>query len=65
MREVITLGAFILLIIGTFGLLLNEFAFDLGRVATLVFAIVNLIGLATLVVTYSRMRSKGKQKEDW
>ena len=64
MREVITLSAFILLIIGTIGLLVNEVAFDWGRVATLVFAIVNLIGLATLVVTYSRMRDKEKQKED-
>ena len=60
MREATKLSAFILLIIGTVGLLVNEFAFDWGGVTTLVFAIVNLIGLATLVVTYSRMRDKEK-----
>ncbi len=43
-----TLIAFILLIIGTIGLLLNEFVLDWGRVATLIFAVSNLIGLATL-----------------
>ena len=48
----------------TVGLLANEFAFDLGGVAMLVFAIVNLMGLVTLVVTYSRMRDREKQKED-
>ena len=39
MREAIKLIAFIFLIIGTLGLLINEYAFDWGRVATLVFAI--------------------------
>jgi len=42
------LTAFILLIIGTVGLLLNEFIFDWGRTVTLIFAILNFIGLATL-----------------
>lgn len=46
--------AFILLIIGTIGLLLNEFVLDWGRVATLIFAASNLIGLATLVFSYWR-----------
>ena len=64
MREVIKLSAFILLSIGTVSLLINEFAFDWGRVATLVFAIMNLTGLAILAVTYSRMKNKEKQKED-
>ena len=56
MGEVIKLSAFILLIIGTLGLLINEFAFDWGRVATIVFAIVNLTGLAMLAATYIRMK---------
>jgi len=56
MGEVIKLSAFILLIIGTLGLLINEFAFDWGRVATIVFAIVNLTGLAILAATYIRMK---------
>ncbi len=49
-----TLIAFILLIIGTIGLLLNEFILDWGRVATLIFAVSNLIGLATLAFSYWR-----------
>ena len=52
--------AFILLIIGTIGLLLNDFVFDWGRVATLIFAISNLIGLITLV--FSHWRTKGKKE---
>ena len=52
MREVARLIAFILLIIGTIGLLVNEFAIDLGRVATLIFAVFNCIGLVTLAITY-------------
>jgi len=34
MRRVAELSAFILLIVGTIGLLVNEFVFDWGRVAT-------------------------------
>ena len=44
--------AFILLIIGTIGLLLNEFLFDWGTVATIIFAACNLIGLITLAISY-------------
>jgi hypothetical protein len=58
MREVVKLSAFILLIIGTLGLLVNEFVLDWGRVTTLVFAVFNFIGLAILVITYSRVKNK-------
>ena len=47
---------FILLILGTVGLLLNELVFDWGRVATLLFAASNLIGLAILAFSYWRTR---------
>ena len=50
--------AFILLIIGTVGLLLNELVFDWGRVATLIFAVSNLIGLVTLGFSYWRIKDK-------
>ena len=63
MREVIKLSAFILLIIGTVGLLINEFAFGWGKVATLVFAIVNFVGLAILGITYSRIKNKEKEED--
>ena len=52
MKEVIRLSAFILLSIGTLGLLIGEFIFDLGRIATLAFASINVIGLATLASVY-------------
>jgi hypothetical protein len=46
------LTAFILVGIGTIGLLFNEFLFDWGTVATIIFAACNLIGLITLVVSH-------------
>jgi hypothetical protein len=48
----IELSAFVLLIIGTLGLLMNEFVFSWGRPATLVFAVANVIGLVALVFSY-------------
>ena len=46
------LTAFILLIIGTVGLLLNELVFDWGTVATIILAVLNLIGLVILAVSH-------------
>jgi hypothetical protein len=37
--------AFVLLVIGTVGLVLNEFVLDWGRSVTLLFAAFNLVGL--------------------
>jgi len=59
MRKVIELSPFILLTIGTLGLLLNEFVFDWGKTATLIFAAANVIGLLALGLTY-RMRKEAK-----
>ena len=50
------LTAFILLIVGTIGLLLNELVFDWGRVVTIILAVFNLIGLATLAFSHWVMR---------
>jgi len=52
MRESTLLIAFILLIIGTIGLLINELVFEWGRCATLTFAIINFVGLASLAFAY-------------
>jgi len=52
MRESTLLIAFILLIIGTIGLLINEIIFDWGRCATLTFAIINVVGLVFLAFKY-------------
>jgi len=51
-RKVVKLSAFILLSIGTLGLLINEFIFNWGRIASLTFASINVIGLATLASVY-------------
>jgi len=51
MRKLIHWLAFILLIIGTIGLLMNEFVTDWGRGATITFACFNALGLIALVVT--------------
>ena len=59
MRKVIELSPFALLIIGTLGLLVNEFVFDWGKTATLIFAAANVIGLLALGLTYW-MRKKDK-----
>lgn len=59
MKNNIELSAFVLLIIGTLGLLLNEFIFDWGRTATLLFATANVIGLVVLGYTHWR-KSQGK-----
>lgn len=40
--------AFVLVAIGTLGLLTNEFVFSWGRIATLVFAAANAVGLGAL-----------------
>jgi len=56
MRESILLIAFILLIIGTIGLLINELIFDWGRCATLTFAVFNLAGFAALAFAYWGMK---------
>ncbi len=60
MTKIIRLSAFILLIIGTLGLLINEFVFDWGSAATLTFAAVNIVGLATLAFAFWGMKSVHK-----
>ena len=57
-REVAKLIAFILLIIGTAGLLVNELIFDWGRIATIVFACLNATGLFILAFTYLRAKKQ-------
>ncbi len=56
MKQAIKLSGFILIFIGTLGLLVGEFAFDWGRGVTLVFAALDALGLAALAFTYWGMR---------
>ena len=53
-KDVIKLVAFILLAVGTIGLLLNEFVFDWGRAATLAYAALNVVGFVMLAFTIWR-----------
>ena len=48
MDEIAKWSAFILLIIGTLGLVANEFILDWGTIATLTFAALNVVGLIIL-----------------
>jgi hypothetical protein len=52
MKEHVEKLAFVLLVIGTLGLLTNEFVFSWGRIATLIFAAINVIGLVSLGVAH-------------
>ena len=56
MRESTQLLAFALLLIGTIGLLLNEFIFDWGSPATVGFAILNVAGFTILAFAYWRRK---------
>ena len=59
MMEVAKLTAFVLLIIGTIGLLVNEFVTDWGRGVTIMFACLNVLGL--VVLTFATwITGKGK-----
>jgi len=51
MQDFIRFSAFVLLVVGTFGLLGNEFVFHWGRPATITLATLNVVGLATLAFT--------------
>ena len=52
MKEVLNLSGFILLIIGTLGLVIAEFISDWGRAATLTFAALNVVGLGIFAFTH-------------
>ena len=58
MRGIAKLSAFIILIIGTIGLLINEFVFDWGTSATIIFAVFNFVGLTILAYVNWGMKDK-------
>ena len=60
-NNAIKLGAFVLLIVGTIGLLVNEFVADWGRGATITFACLNVLGLVVLAYATWTM---GKRKAE-
>jgi len=54
--KIVKLSGFILIFIGTLGLLINEVVFDWGRAATLTFAVINVAGLAGLAFAHWGVR---------
>ncbi len=52
MKEAIKISGFILLFVGTVGLLVNELVIDWGRTATVTFAVINLVGFISLAVSH-------------
>jgi hypothetical protein len=50
-----------LLLIGTAGLLLNEFYLGWGRSSTIIFALFNIIGIALLISIYSQKRGQNEK----
>ncbi len=57
-RNYIKGTGFILIALGTLGLLLNEFVFDASSCCTIILAVANFVGLACLV--YGRFWISGK-----
>jgi len=51
------------LLLGTTGLLLNELVFDWGRLATIFFATLNIIGLAQFVIVNKQLQ-KSERTDD-
>jgi len=51
MKNFIRISSFLLILIGTAGLLLNEFVWQHSSSRTIIFAVVNLVGLVNLAFT--------------
>jgi len=60
MRNFLKITAFILIIVGTAGLLLNEFAWEHSSTRTIIFAMVDFVGLVDLAFAHFGM-SKSKK----
>ena len=48
MRNFLRISSFILILAGTVGLLLNEFVWESSSTRTIIFAVVNFVGLVNL-----------------
>jgi len=58
MRNILKIIASILIFVGTAGLLLNEFAWEHSSTCTIIFAVVNFVGLVDLAFAHFAMRDK-------
>ena len=58
MRNIIIIIGSILIVIGTAGLLLNEFAWEQSSTRTIIFAVVNFVGLVSLALGHFGIRDR-------
>lgn len=58
MKNFLKITALILIIIGTAGLLLNEFAWEHSSTHTIIFAVVNFVGLVNLAFAHFGLRDR-------
>jgi len=56
MREFIKISGFVLIFVGTVGLLLNEFVWGAGSSCTIILAVANFVGLVSLAFAHFAMR---------
>ena len=56
LKQFIKLSAFILIAVGTVGLLLNELVWDTGTSRTIIFAVVSFVGLVNLAFAHFGMK---------
>ena len=60
LRNFLRTAAFILIIVGTGGLLLNEFVWDGSTTRTIIFAVVDFVGLVNLGFAQFGMKVKSR-----
>ena len=56
LKNFIKISGFILVVIGTVGLLLNEFAWESSSTRTIILAVVNFVGLVNLAFAHFGMK---------
>jgi hypothetical protein len=59
LRDFVKLSGFVLIVIGTTGLLLNEFAWESSSTRTIIFAVVNFVGLVELAFAHFALKEYG------
>ena len=57
MRNLVKISGFALIIVGTVGLLLNEFVLDASSSCTIILAVANFVGLVNLAFAHFGMRN--------
>jgi phage-related minor tail protein len=58
MRNFLKITAFILIVIGTIGVLLNEFVWEHSSTRTIIFAVADFVGLVNLAFAHFALDSK-------